>query len=75
MPTTGSGSGRPPAEPRNRAFPKLKIPPSAATIQYPAPRWVAASPTTGETSGVPPIDPRKGASPKLKIPPSEATSQ
>src|SRR5437867_11320390 len=36
----------PPLEPRKGASPKAKIPPSAATSQYPAPLGVAAIPTT-----------------------------
>ena len=33
MPTAGLTSGTLPADPKNPASPKLKIPPSAATIQ------------------------------------------
>ena len=34
MPTTGLFNGVPPAEPKKPASPKVKIPPSEATIQY-----------------------------------------
>ena len=33
MPTTGAASWEPPSDPKNRAPPKLKIPPSEATSQ------------------------------------------
>src|ERR1700722_13436927 len=36
-----------PVDPKNPASPKLKIPPSAATIQYPSPLGEGAMPTTG----------------------------
>ena len=62
-------------DPRKVASPKLKMPPSAATSQYPWPSGAAAMPTIGASSVLPPMDPRKGASPKLKMPPSAATSQ
>ena len=75
MPTIGGFSCRPPMEPRKGASPKLKMPPSDATSQYPLPSGVAAMPTMGALSGLPPMDPRKLASPKLKTPPSDATSQ
>src|ERR1035437_3832122 len=35
IPTMGLLSGSPPADPKNPASPKLKIPPSDATCQYP----------------------------------------
>jgi hypothetical protein len=41
MPTTGLFTLSDPAEPRNPASPKLKMPPSAATSQYPLPLGVA----------------------------------
>ena len=75
MPTIGDLSCRPPMEPRKGASPKLKMPPSDATSQYPLPSGVAATATTAALSGLPPMEPRKGASPKLKMPPSDATSQ
>src|SRR6516165_10419615 len=34
MPTTGRLRGRPPAEPKKPALPKVKMPPSDATSQY-----------------------------------------
>ncbi len=64
-----------PVEPRKDASPKLKMPPSDATSQYPAPDGVAAMPTMGWLRRSAPVEPRKAASPKLKMPPSEATSQ
>jgi hypothetical protein len=39
------------------ASPKLKMSPSAATIQYPAPHALAAMPTMGEASAMLPVDP------------------
>src|SRR6516165_5963429 len=75
MPTTGDTSGLPPIDPKNAADPKLKIPPSAATSQYPRPSGVDAIPTIGDTSGSPPIDPKNAADPKPKTPPSAAASQ
>ena len=45
------------------ASPKLKMPPSEATSQYPPPSGVAAMPTIGAFSGLPPCDPKKPASP------------
>ena len=58
MATMGLLSGLPPMEPRNGASPKEKMPPSAATSQYPRPVGVAAMPTTGELSGLPPMEPK-----------------
>ena len=75
MPTIGLFSRVPPMEPWKAASPKLKMPPSEATSQYPSPSLVAAMPTMGLFKGVPPMEPWKAASPKLKMPPSEATSQ
>ena len=37
MPTTGSFRTVPPVDPKNGASPKVKMPPSAATSQYPRP--------------------------------------
>lgn len=53
MPTTGRLSLRAPVEPRNTASPKAKIPPSAATSQYPLLEGVDAMPTTGELRAAP----------------------
>ena len=47
IPTIGAFSGAPPMEPSNWASPKEKIPPSVATIRYPAPSGVAAMPAIG----------------------------
>jgi len=74
MPTTGVGAA-PAAEPLKAASPKLNIPPSEATIQYPLPEAVPAIPTMGWLRRIDPVDPRNAASPKAKMPPSEATSQ
>ena len=57
MPTIGLFSGLPPIDPWKAASPKLKMPPSDATSQYPSPSWVAAMPTIGLFSGLPPIEP------------------
>ena len=43
----------PPVDPKKEASPKLKMPPSEATSQYPCPDGVAASPTMGALSAVP----------------------
>ena len=55
--------------------PKLKIPPSDATSQYPFPVKVGVMATTGRCRGVPPMDPWKAAVPNEKMPPSDPTSQ
>ena len=47
MATTGWLSLIEPAEPKKVASPKLKMPPSDAAIQYPAPLGVAAMPMMG----------------------------
>ena len=57
MPTMGLFSGLPPMEPWNAASPKLKMPPSEATSQYPSPSRVEAMPTIGLFSGLPPMEP------------------
>ena len=44
-------------EPWKAASPKLKIPPSEATSQYPSPSAVAAMPTIGLFRGWPPMEP------------------
>ena len=54
-------------EPKNCASPKVKMPPSEATSQYPLVLGVAAMPTTGLLSVMPPVLPQKLASPKSKI--------
>src|SRR3954451_22779096 len=54
MPTTGWFSRIAPVEPKNAASPKLKMPPSPATNQYPNPLGVDAMPTTGRFNGKPP---------------------
>jgi hypothetical protein len=64
-----------PVEPWKRASPKVKMPPSDATSQYPRPVGVVAMSTIGRLSGRAPCEPRKGASPNAKIPPSAAASQ
>ena len=63
-----------PIEPWYWASPKLNIPPSDATSQYPPPRprrhpddWLVEPDTTRR--------PGELGVPKLKIPPSDATSQ
>ena len=53
MPTMGALRCMPPVEPKNEASPKLKMPPSEATSQYPCPDGVAAMPTMGALSAVP----------------------
>ena len=68
-------SRRSPVDPKNSASPKLKMPPSVATSQYPLPDGVAAMPTIGWFRRMSPVDPKNSASPKVKIPPSLATSQ
>ncbi len=47
IPTIGALSGAPPMEPSNSASPKANIPPSDATILYPAPSGVPAIPSIG----------------------------
>ncbi len=75
IPTMGWLRRIAPVEPKNRASPKAKMPPSEATSQYPPPPRVGAMPTIGWFSLSAPVDPAKWASPNEKIPPSEATSQ
>ena len=75
MPTMGLLRRIDPVEPKNLALPKVKIPPSVATSQYPLPSGVDAIPTIGLLSLIDPAEPKNLALPKLKIPPSEATSQ
>ncbi len=57
MSTTGSLNTAPPIDPKNPAVPKVKIPPSAATIQYPCPVEEAAIPVTGWFRRTPPSEP------------------
>src|SRR2546426_6285194 len=75
IPTIGLFRCMAPADPKNGASPKEKIPPSDAASQYPFPVGVAAIPTIGLLSRTDPADPKNGASPKEKIPPSDAASQ
>ena len=70
MPTTGWFRGWPPIEPENRASPKAKMPPSAATSQYPPPVAVAAMPTTGWDRSRAEASPAAGASPSAATVPS-----
>ena len=53
----GALSGVPPIEPRKGAVPKLKMPPSDATSQYPVPPCAAAIPTTGWFRCMDPVEP------------------
>ena len=45
-------------EPRNRAFPKAKTPPSPAQSQYPDPSLTSAMATIGEARRMPPENAR-----------------
>jgi hypothetical protein len=63
MATIGSLRGLPPIEPWKPAFPKAKIPPSDATIQYPRLSGVAAMPTIGWFSLMAPVEPKNPALP------------
>ena len=72
MPTTGALRWSAPAEPWNVALPKVKMPPSEATSQYPPSPRVSAIPTMGAFRCVPPMEPRNGSQ-NEKTPPSEAT--
>ena len=56
-PTMGALSGCPPCEPSKTAVPKLKMPPSLATSQYPFPSGVATIATTGALRWMLPVDP------------------
>ena len=51
------------ADPSKAAEPKLKMPPSAATSQYPAPPGPGAMPSMGSLSRMEPVEPWKDASP------------
>ena len=53
MPTIGLLRWMPPADPKNPADPKLKMPPSDATSQYPPSLPLCAMPTMGLFSAVP----------------------
>src|SRR5664280_1654772 len=75
MPTTGATRLIAPVEPWKTAPPKLKMPPSEATSQYPGPLDGVAIPTMGALRWMLPVDPWNPASPKEKMPPSDATSQ
>src|SRR5438445_12910062 len=57
MVTTGARRGVLPSEPANGASPKVKMPPSEATSQYPFPLGVAAICTIGWLSRIPPVEP------------------
>ena len=63
----------PVAIPWNPASPKVKMPPSEATSQYPPAVRRGGHPTTGWFSGC--RSAVEGGVPKAKMPPSEATSQ
>jgi hypothetical protein len=52
IPTMGMFSGRPPIEPSYPALPNAKMPPSAATSQYPL-RTVVAVPVATDASKFP----------------------
>jgi anti-sigma B factor antagonist len=74
-PTTAWPS-RPAPEPSPSAEPNGKVPPSAATSQYPAPSALGDIPTIGRARRTLPVDPKPRApGPNGKIPPSAATSQ
>ena len=75
MPTIGALSRLPPVEPKNFAWPNVKMPPSRAKSQYPLPVLVGVSPSTGELRCMAPVEPKNFASPKQNTPPSPATSQ
>ena len=53
----------PVADPSKAAVPKLKMPPSAATSQYPPPPGPGAMPSMGSLSRMEPVEPSKDASP------------
>ena len=72
MPTMGAFRCMLPVEPWKLALPKLKIPPSDPTSQYPLPPDVAAIATIGALRCWPPMEPRKGSQNENR-PPSEAT--
>ena len=57
MPTIGWLRRMPPVDPRKRASPKLKMPPSVATSQYPLPDGVAAMSTTARFNTMRAADP------------------
>src|SRR5688500_9687267 len=75
MAEIGRLSGLPPIDPRKAASPKAKMPPSLATIQYPAAVGVGTNPTIGLLSPTDPAEPWNAACPKLKTPPSAPASQ
>jgi hypothetical protein len=72
MPTIGRLSRMLPVEPKNRAEPNVKMPPSLATSQYPSGKGVASMPTIGEFSRMSPVEPKNWASPNVNMPPSRA---
>ena len=57
-----------PVDPQKPASPKLKMPPSDATIQYPCPSGVGAMPTMGTLSTWPGLR-APGTEPKNPAPP------
>ena len=57
MPMIGWFSLMAPVDPKKPASPKVKIPPSLATSQYPLPSDVAAIPTMGLLSLIDPVEP------------------
>ena len=75
MPTTGWLRRIAPVDPKNRASPKLKMPPSEDSCQYPPLLGVGVMPIIGAASGLPPIEPRYGAPPKEYTAPSAAVDQ
>src|SRR5437764_650426 len=70
MATIGRFSAMLPVDPWKPASPKLKIPPSDATNQYPFPLGVAAIPTIAALSCSPASEPLSGAAPKASTPPA-----
>ena len=75
MPTIGLFRCWPPMEPKKPASPKLKMPPSDATSQYPLVLGVTPMPTTGWLRRMLPVLPQKLASPKSNTPPSLAAKR
>ncbi len=57
MPTMGRLRTMAPVEPKNWASPKVKMPPSEATSQYPRPSGVGAMPTMGRLRWMAPVEP------------------
>src|SRR3954453_8867908 len=63
MPTIGEVRRMAPADPRKRASPKAKIPPSEETSQYPLPVGVGAISTIGVLRSKEAVDPNDVAAP------------